>query len=169
MALAALVPDTSPRSNVMKCIFTACMWGCGCLGARNGGLGPRNVCPVLPANCGLWWAVVGAVGRQGSLLHPLPPLASLCWQTLEDELFEIISLPASGRELHGGVGGEEVRLPILDFFGLQLQASPVPCTLPPLGLAPRALARRETLHVTLLYHSIDGLDALGVVWSPHLT
>ena len=49
---------------------------------------------------------------------------------------------------------------------MQLQASPVPCTLPPLGLAPRALARRETLHVTLLDHSIDGLDALGVVWSP---
>ena len=123
MALAALVPDTSPRSNVMKCIFTACVWGCRCLGARNGGLGPRNVCPVLPANCGLWWAVVGAVGRQGSLLHPLPPLASLCWQTLEDELFEIISSP--GRELHGGVGGVEVRLPNLDFF-LVCNCKPTP-------------------------------------------
>jgi hypothetical protein len=144
------------------CVGLRMPWGPDCR------LGPGNVCPVLPANCGLWWwAVVGAVGRQGSLLHPLPPLASLCWQTLADELFEIISPP--GREPHGGVGGEEVRLPILDFFGLQLQASPVPCTLPPLGLAPRALARRETLHVTLLYHSIDGLDALGVVWSPHLT
>ena len=123
----------------------------------------RVPCPARQ----LWAVVVGAVGRQGSLLHPLPPLASLCWQTLEDELFEIISPP--GREHHGGVGGEEVRPPSLIFVVLQLQANPLPCTLPPLWLAPRALAGRETLHVTLVDHGVDGLDALGVVWSPHLT
>jgi hypothetical protein len=98
------------------CVGLRMPWGPDCR------LGPGNVCPVLPGNCGLWWAVVGAVGRQGSLLHPLPPLASLCWQTLEDELFEIISPP--GREPHGGVGGEEVRLPILDFFWFATASQP---------------------------------------------
>ncbi len=51
-------------------------------------------------------------------------------------------------EVWGGGGGEA---PILDFFFvLQLQASHLPCTLPPLGLAPRALAGREpTFYLTM--------------------
>ena len=69
---------------------------------------PALSCQPMVGCGGLWWAVVDAVGRQGALLHPLPPLTSLCWQIHEEYLLESIS--PRGRDPRGGVGAEKVRL-----------------------------------------------------------
>ncbi len=69
-----IVPDISPRSHIIQCMFTACVWGCGCLGGSGG---PERVpCPASPL-----WAEVGCGGRSweaGLPVAPTLPTASLC-------------------------------------------------------------------------------------------
>ena len=54
------------------------------VGPRSGRLGPREACPVLPANGGLWWAVVGCGGRSWKAGRPVAPTPSLDLPMLAD-------------------------------------------------------------------------------------